>query len=95
MPASVTSVLYTSFERNGALAKVAYHWAQMAPVPTKPALVTRLSVRANQTLKLLRTNLPDLGVPITETLYSTPLYNRTQEIGAAVHFLGCDGLIVP
>jgi RES domain len=95
MPASVTSVLYTSFERDGALAEVVYHWAQMSPVPTKPALVSRLGVRTHQTLKLLRTTLQQLGVPDKGEEYSTPLYNRTQEIGAAVHFLGCDGLIVP
>lgn len=95
MPASVTSILYTSFERNGALAEVAYHWAQLSPVPTKPALVTRLGVRTHQTLKLLRTNLSELGVSVNDEQYTSPLYNRTQEIGAAVHFLGCDGLIVP
>ncbi len=95
MSASVTSVLYTSFERDGALAEVSYHWSQMSPIPTKPALVTRLAVRAHQTLKLLRANLEDLGVPIQGEEYTQSLYNRTQEIGAAVHFLGCDGLIIP
>jgi hypothetical protein len=95
MPASVTSVLYTSFERNGALAEVAYHWSQLNPVPSKPALITTLSVKAHQTLKLLRTTLRDLQVPVESPEYTRVHYNQTQAIGAAVHFLGCDGLIVP
>jgi hypothetical protein len=94
MPANTTSALYTSFEKDGALAEIAYHWSQLTPMPSKPARITRISVKANHTLKLLRANLLELGVPIDER-YVEPLYERTQAIGAAVHFLGCDGLIVP
>jgi hypothetical protein len=48
---------------------------------------------AHRTLKLLRTDLAVLGVPASE--YAGVNLPRTQEIGAAVDFLGCDGLIAP
>lgn len=52
-------------------------------------------MRAHHTLRLIRTTLDNLGVPVDSDTYPSPLYTKTQEIGAAVHFLGCDGLIVP
>jgi hypothetical protein len=32
---------------------------------------------------------------VREDLYETIHYSRTQEIGVAIAFLGCDGLIAP
>ena len=37
MPASVASVLYTSLQREGALAEISFHWSQWTPVPSKLA----------------------------------------------------------
>lgn len=88
-----TSVLYTSFERDGALAEVCYHWSLFTPLPTKPANVHTLAVTANSCLRLLKGELGILGVS-AESLGQFP-YPRTQEIGSAVAFLEHDGLIVP
>ena len=44
-------------------------------------------------MKLVRADLAALGVP--ENNYAGVNMPRTQEIGAAVKFLGCDGLIAP
>jgi hypothetical protein len=93
MPNGGASVLYTSLQREGALAEISFHWSQMSPRPTKPVLVHTLGVIAHRTLKLVRADLSVLGVP--EDVYPTVNLRRTQEIGAAVEFLGCDGLIAP
>ena len=44
-------------------------------------------------MKLVRADLAALGVP--ENNYAGVNMSRTQEIGAAVEFVGCDGLIAP
>jgi RES domain len=86
-------VLYTSFERDGALAEIAFHWTSFNPRPTKPAMVHRLGVQSDRALKLIRSDLEALGVQAAHV--EDPNYARTQEIGAVVAFIGCDGLIVP
>ncbi|WP_236783696.1 RES family NAD+ phosphorylase [Azospirillum humicireducens] len=86
-------VLYTSLEREGALAEITYHWSRFIPRPSKPAKLHRLTVTAGKTLRLIRTTLEDLSVP-TEG-YDGSAYDRTQAIGAAAAFLGCDGILVP
>jgi hypothetical protein len=63
------------------------------PRPTKPAFVHQLRVRANRALRLIRAKLEELGTDMTQ--FDVPNYARTQEIGAAAAFIGCDGLIVP
>lgn len=42
---------------------------------------------------MLRADLGSLGVDPEH--FEEPNYKRTQEIGAVVAFIGCDGLIVP
>ena len=86
-------VLYTSLVREGALAEIAFHFGQATPRPTKPVMVHLLRVVAQRTLKLVRADLATLGVPLSN--FSGINLPRTQEIGAAVEFLGCDGLIAP
>ncbi len=86
-------VLYTSLERDGALAEISFHWGQLAPRPTKPVMLHTLRVVAHRTLKLVRSDLETLG--LAETAYVGVNMPRTQEIGAAIEFLGCDGLIAP
>jgi hypothetical protein len=92
-PRDGAAVLYTSFEREGALAEICYHWSQFTPRPTKAALVHRLGVQSDRTLKLIRSDLEGFGVDAAR--YGEPNYRRTQEIGAVVAFIGCDGLIIP
>ncbi len=87
------SVLYTSLAREGALAEISFYWGQLTPRPTKPVMLHTLRVVAHRTLKLVRAEIQELGV--AESTYSGANLPRTQEIGAAVEFLGCDGLIAP
>lgn len=56
-------------------------------------MLHRLKVSTQKTLRLVRATLPSLGVDVSR--FSELGYTRTQEIGAAVAFLECDGLIVP
>ncbi|HUB48953.1 MAG TPA: RES family NAD+ phosphorylase [Acetobacteraceae bacterium] len=94
MPENGTAaVLYTSVEREGALAEIAFHWSQLTPVPTKPVSLHRLEIQTHKTLRLLRGELGQLDVDLDR--FGDMFYGRTQEIGAAVAFLGHDGLIAP
>jgi hypothetical protein len=93
MVRDAAAILYTSLEREGALAEIAFHWSQLTPRPTKPVLVHRLLVSAHRTLRLIRADITALGVP--ESHYAGVNLPRTQAIGTAVEFLGCDGLIAP
>lgn len=92
-PRGAVPVLYTSLLREGALAEIAYHWSQLTPLPSKSALVHCLGVSVQQSLRLIRDDLNELQVDTQQ--YESVNYHRTQEIGAAVAFLGCDGLIIP
>lgn len=88
------SVLYTSLERDGAIAEVVSFLAQLTPIPgARQISVTRLGVSTSQTLRLVRTDLAALGVDLDR--YGERDYGRTQEIGAALVFLEFDGLIAP
>ena len=93
MPRGAAGVLYTSLIREGALAEISFHWGQMNPRPTKPVMLHTLGVVSHRTLKLVRADLSMLGVP--DSAYPTINLPRTQAIGAAVEFLGCDGLVAP
>lgn len=87
-------VLYTSQARDGALAEVVSYLTQLTPLPlSRPLKVSRLAVSTAKTLRLARVSLERLGVEMA--LYGVRDYARTQEIGAALAFLGLDGLIAP
>lgn len=93
MRRDAAAILYTSMVREGALAEIVFHWAQLTPRPSKPVVVHELCVVAHRTLRLIRADLPALGVP--DDVYQNVNLTRTQEIGVAVEFLDCDGLIAP
>ena len=93
MRRDAAAIIYTSLARDGALAEIAFHWSQLNPRPTKAVVVHRLRVVAHRTLRLIRADLKSHGVP--ETAYEDVNLPRTQEIGAAVEFLGYDGVIAP
>lgn len=87
-------ILYTSLVWDGALAEVVSYLALLTPLPTsRPLKVSRLSVSTSKTLRLVRVELQGLGVDLTR--YGERDYSRTQSIGAALAFLGIDGLIAP
>lgn len=85
--------LYTSLAKEGALAEIAFHWGQLTPRPSKPLLIHTLHVKASKTIRIIKAELPQLGVNFSD--YAAINYPQTQKIGAAVAFLGCDGLLVP
>ena len=88
------SVLYTSLERDGAIAEVASFLAQLTPIPgPRQMKVTRLAVSTARTILLVRADLGTLGVDLAR--YGERDYDRTQNIGAGLVFLGFDGLIAP
>jgi hypothetical protein len=88
-----TPTLYTSVERDGALAEITFHWGRLVPVPSKPVVLHRIHLGTKKSMRLARADLTALGVDWER--YATIGYVRTQEIGAAVAHLQCDGLIVP
>lgn len=88
-------VLYTSLERNGALAEIHALLSSQPVFPSKLRFfVHRIAVRAERTLRLAELDtLQRLGVDIGR--YRERDYRRCQEIADAAYFLGFDGLIVP
>ena len=88
-------VLYTSLERDGALAET-YALLSVQPVfPSKvPFFVHQLKVSAGKTIRFADlTILGKLGVDVNR--YRERDYARTQPIADAAYFLGFDGLIAP
>jgi hypothetical protein len=88
-------VLYTSEQRDGALAEVGY---RLSLEPVWPSLIKHeihvLAVKTDRVLCLVDMNeLEHLGVDISR--YETFEYSATQAIAAAAHFLEFDGLLVP
>ena len=88
-------VLYTSEQRDGALAEVGF---RLSLEPVWPSLIQHqihvLAVRAERTLRLLdMRELAHLGVDISR--YESFEYGATQAIAAAAHFLEFDGMLVP
>lgn len=86
-------VLYTSHEREGALAEVASYLALLTPLPSKPVLIHELRITSSKTITLTAEELENLGVE--RARYGDRHYGRTQMIGAAINYLGLDALISP
>jgi len=88
-------VLYTSLEKNGALAEI-YELLNSQPVwPSKiKSFVHQISIQTSDVLRLTDLKILErLGVDATR--YTTRDYQRTQEIADAAYFLGFSALIVP
>jgi RES domain len=88
-------VLYTSFEKDGAIAEM-HAFLSLQPVfPSQPKwLAHELRVSANRTLRLA--DLPTLRrLGVDTSRYKDRNYARTQEIADAAYFLDFDGLIAP
>ncbi len=88
-------VLYTSLEREGALAEIYFHLTRQPVFPSKiRSVLHRIAVRTARTLKLADlTAIEALGV--SRETYASLSYERTQEIGDAAAFLGFDGILAP
>jgi hypothetical protein len=87
------SVLYTCLDPEGAIAEVVSYLKVLTPMPKKPLHRHTLEISTHRTLKFAMADLEKLGVKTDEYYHQN--YTKTQEIGAAMHFLGLDGLIVP
>jgi hypothetical protein len=88
-------VLYTSLERDGAVAEI---HALLSLQPVFPSqlswIVHRLSVRAKSVLRVAEISaLAPFGVDAAS--YRDRTYSRTQALAEAAYFLGFDGMIVP
>jgi RES domain-containing protein len=95
-PDSVFGVpaLYTSFTREGALAELCSFLADITPIPKARMIkVTSLEISVLEAVRVQRDDLVTLGVALDR--YGQRDYSRTQQIGAALAFLGVDGLIAP
>jgi hypothetical protein len=88
-------VLYTSLERDGALAEIHYHLSRQPVFPSKMrSVLHRVSVRTRQTLRIADlAALAALGV--SRDGYASLEYGRSQEIADAAAFLGFDGILAP
>lgn len=93
-PANDFEALYTSLDKDGALAET-YHHLSRAPVFTSSHLrIHQIALRTERTLVF--PNIDALSVAGVDTeKFRRGGYERTQEIGAAARFLDFDGLIVP
>ena len=94
-------VLYTCVERDGALAEMSAWLSQLTPPPKKPIRVHRLRVVLDNAVRIDRGQLEQLGVDMAT--YGARRYARpgeappslTQQIGAALSFLGVSGFFAP
>ncbi len=93
-PANDFEALYTSLERDGALAEI-YHHLSRAPVfSSSHVRLNEMRVRTERTLVF--DDVAALAqVGVDEEMFRRGDYARTSEIGAAARFLDMDGLIVP
>jgi RES domain-containing protein len=88
-------VLYTSLNPDGAVAEVHFQLSRQPVFPSRIRYgLHRIKVKTAKTLRL-----PDLGamVPlgVDPARYREILYEPTQAIGDAAHFLGFDSIIAP
>ena len=88
-------VLYTSLERDGALAEIGYRLSLEPVWPSRlEHEVHLIEVQTERTLRFAGLeSLSSLGVEIAR--YHTFEYRATQAIAAAAYFLEFDSLIVP
>ena len=88
-------VLYTSLEREGAIAEVHALLSFQPVVPSKVSFhVHRIRVSADKCLHL--SELPMLAVlGVNIDRYQDREYRKTREIADAAYFLGFDGILAP
>ena len=88
-------VLYTSFDRDGAIAEINFHLQRQPVFPSKLRFtVNEIQVKTRSTLRFFDINeLRPFGVEPEE--YAQILYRRTQDIGDAAAFLGFDAVVAP
>jgi hypothetical protein len=95
-------VLYTSKERDGAIAEMVFHLLRGEPVfPSRIRYgLYELNVSLTEVMTLTMSDLASLGLDAArfgQLSYNerNHEYPRSQEIAEVTHFLDCDGLLVP
>ena len=88
-------VLYTSLDRDGAVAEVYFHLSRQPVFPSRLRYgLHRIRVKTTKTL-----SLPDVSamvhLGVDPARYREILYAPTQAIGDAANFLGFDSIIAP
>lgn len=94
-PGGSIEVLYSSLERDGALAEIGY---RLSLEPVWPSRIQHeiheLSAQSERSLQFADVaSLSTLGVDVSR--YESFDYGATQALAAAAHFLEFDGLLVP
>lgn len=94
-PDGSVEVLYTSFEREGALAEIGF---RLALEPVWPSRISHdiceIGVKTQRTLRFADVDsLGSFGIDVPK--YGSFDYEGCQALAAAAHFLGFDGLLVP
>ena len=94
-PGGSIEVLYTSLQRDGAMAEIGF---RLALEPVWPSRIVHdiheISLQTERTLSITDlTHLSELGVDLPK--YESFDYSVTQALAAAAHFLEFDGMIVP
>ena len=94
-PGGTVEVLYTSLERDGALAEIGF---RLSLEPVWPSRIEHeiheIGVKTIRTLQLADIHgLAAYGVDVSR--YESFDYDATQALAAAAHFLEFDGLLVP
>lgn len=94
-PGGTVEVLYTSLEREGALAEIGF---RLLLEPVWPSRLNHeiheLSAKSERALQFADVaSLAPLGVDVSR--YESFDYSATQALAAAAHFLEFDGLLVP
>ncbi len=93
-PANDFQMLYTSIDKDGAIAEVHYHLSKQPVFSSSNVKISRIRVKADRTLSIPDTEtLAQLGVETDA--FKNANYSRTKEIGAAARFLDFFGLLVP
>ena len=94
-PGGSVEVLYTSLEREGALAEIGYRLSLEPVWPSRlQHEIHELAAQSERSLKFANiASLAPLGVDVSR--YETFDYTATQALAAAAHFLEFDGLLVP
>ena len=88
-------VLYTSLEREGALAEIYFHLTRQPVFPSKMrSVIHKITVKTQRTLKIADLEALE-GLGVSRETYASLSYERTQEIGDAAAFLGFDGILAP
>jgi hypothetical protein len=94
-PGGTVEVLYTSLQREGAMAEIGYRLSLEPVWPSRLQHdIHELAVQSERTLEFANVaSLGPLGVDVSR--YDSFDYSATQAIAAAAHFLEFDGMLVP